>query len=174
MIVAVLLLAAGAAVLLVFEQGQVADARAAHADVMKKKVAHDAVVAAKKAQDEADAQAAAAAAEDARLKSAADDAARAIGFTPSPTADGVVFYKGFDADCSTTLSCAWITVAVARSCPSGVYIAANLETADGVVVSYGNDITGALDPQHVSAVELRFPSGGGSDLKYRVTDAHCL
>ncbi|GAA2007702.1 hypothetical protein [Microbacterium ulmi] len=163
---------------LVIERNQLAAAQAEHSVMTALGEKHDEAVAAeearkKKARAEANA-ARLAAAQDARARQEANTKAQAAGFTPSPTADSEVFYKHLDGDCSTMLGCAWLGLAVARDCPSGVYVAANLESADGVVVSYANAITGALDPEHASAVELKFPQGGSDGYTYRVTDAHCM
>ncbi|WP_022881842.1 hypothetical protein [Gryllotalpicola ginsengisoli] len=172
-----LLLAAVGGGFAVFERGQVAIAASAHASAIKKKKSHDEKVAKREAAEAAEREAAQAvedaAAELARQKAQADESAEEAGFTPSPTADGLVFYKPVEASCSL-MSCAWLDIAVAQDCPNGVYVAANLETSSGVVVSYGNKITGALDPSHGAAIEIDFPNAPGGDLTYEITDAHCM
>ncbi|WP_345185081.1 hypothetical protein [Microbacterium panaciterrae] len=182
LLVVALFVAVGSGGFLVFEQTQVAIAQSEHAVAFKKKEALDKAVADKKAKDDAAAAeaaaaaqaVAAAAAETARLKAEADAAAVAAGFFPSPTADGEVFIKPMDGGCTTMLLCSWISVAVVSPCVTGVYIAANLETSDGVVVGRTNSITGALDPQHPAVVELKYAGDATPDLTSRVTDAHCL
>jgi len=182
MLVVALAIAAGGSGFLVFERTQLAMAQSERAVALERKAAKDKAVADQNAKDQAAAAAAAsaaqavaaAAAETARLKAEADAAAQAAGYTPSPTADGEVFIKGMEGGCTTMLPCSWLAVAVVRPCLTGVYIAANLETSDGIVVGTTNSITGALDPQHPAVVELKYTSEATADLTSRVTDAHCL
>jgi len=145
------------------------EAQKAHTAAENDKADFDAAQTAKQAAADAEQRLA-------EQKAAADKAAQAAGFSPSPTADGLVFWKGVTGhQCSLyAVTCGHVLIAVSSSCTPGVYVAANLDEGS-TVIGHGNAITGALDPQHGTEVEIDFP-GAPDDpaAKWELTDAHSL
>lgn len=137
-------------------------------DEKKEQDAADAKIAADAAKRVADAETAAA---DLRAKN--DAKAYKAGYSNSPD-DPDVYWRASQGTCSSYLPCSHLQVMVAKACPNGVYIAANLESGAGVVMGYGNDITGALTSGKSAAVEIVFASSADGASSSEVTDAHCL
>lgn len=175
---AAVILVAVTATFYVDSQNRVSLAKSAYAAAIKTKAEHDKAVAAEeaKAQAEQAAQEAVQAEADqiAAQKKAADEAAGSQGYSPSPTADGLVFYKGASGTCRTFMPCTFYSIYSGSTCTAGVYVAANLKSAAGVVVGHGNGITGGLDPSTTEILEIDFPAVNGEAATSQLTDAHCL
>ncbi|MFE4949611.1 hypothetical protein ACFQ9V_05830 [Leifsonia sp. NPDC056665] len=178
LLAAAVILVAVTATFYVDSQNRVSLAKSAYVAAIKTKAEHDKAV----AEEEAKAQAEQAAQEAAQAeadrieaqKKAADEAAASQGYSPSPTADGLVFYKGVSGTCGTFMPCTHLSIYSASTCPAGVYVSANLKSASGVVVGHGNGITGGLDPSTSEIIEIDFPAVNGEPATSQVTDAHCL
>lgn len=140
-------------------------AASAHSQALQERDAFDA----KAAQQEESAKKAAD--EQAATRQANAEAALEAGFFPSPD-DPDVFWTDNGGGCDMFMSCVQLVVSVAKDCPHGVYIAANVED-QGVVMASGNDITGALQSGQSAVAPIRFP-GWSSGGEYEVTSAHCM
>lgn len=68
--------------------------------------------------------------------------------------------------------CLYYEVVTIPGCPNGVYVAASVETADGVSVGMANDITAGLRPRQSALVNLEDYQGTGG--RFRITDVNCM
>lgn len=147
-------------------------ARQTHGDAIAKQQTAE-----KRKADQEAAAAAAAAAEAAARQRVEDEqfrdaeAIREYGFFPSPSEYGVFFRGEEGGQCTFAMPCSLYTVIVTKSCPGGVFVSSNLIT-NGVVISHGNTVTGALSARQSATFRIDYPYGDGGE-QAQLTAARC-